>query len=93
MSYLRETDIVRYSPRGRKESDTTERLHFHFFGNFEAGLGLQRDHLFCAGPCSDQEGWASRGLELGPGEPPELGLLGFRLHPSDLRTKLFLRRS
>ena len=20
-----------YSPRGRKESDTTERLHFHFF--------------------------------------------------------------
>ena len=23
--------LVGYSPRGRKESDTTERLHFHFF--------------------------------------------------------------
>ena len=22
--------LVGYSPRGRKESDTTERLHFHF---------------------------------------------------------------
>ena len=24
--------LVGYSPRGRKESDTTERLHFHFHG-------------------------------------------------------------
>ena len=24
-----------YSPRGRKESDTTERLHFHFHFHFQ----------------------------------------------------------
>ena len=30
-----------YSPRGRKESDTTERLHFHFMG----GLTDERTSL------------------------------------------------
>ena len=27
--------LVGYSPRGRKESDTTERLHFHFWNLHE----------------------------------------------------------
>ena len=30
-----------YSPRGRKESDTTERLHFHFHGKRRASLVAQ----------------------------------------------------
>ena len=34
-----EKRLVGYSPRGHKESDTTERLHFHF-------LFLQEDRLF-----------------------------------------------
>jgi len=36
---------VGYSPRGRKESDTTERLHFHFTlqdPDRVAGLGAER---------------------------------------------------
>ena len=30
--------LVSYSPQGRKESDTTELLHFHFKGRFCTGL-------------------------------------------------------
>ena len=30
-----------YSPRGRKESDTTERLHFHFHRHFQGTQGLK----------------------------------------------------
>jgi len=29
--------VVGYSPRGRKDSDTTERLHFHFLSRNLAG--------------------------------------------------------
>ena len=29
-----ERSLVGYSPRGRKESETTERLHFHFHFHF-----------------------------------------------------------
>ena len=32
-----------YSPWGRKESDTTERLHFHFKGTFHAKMGSTKD--------------------------------------------------
>ena len=31
--------LIGYSPRGRKESDTTERLHFHFY--FQADYKLE----------------------------------------------------
>ena len=30
-----------WCPCGRKESDTTERLHFHFHGSMEASLQLR----------------------------------------------------
>ena len=32
-----------YSPRGRKESDTTEQLHFHFL---LSEFNLESDHSF-----------------------------------------------
>ena len=32
--------LVGYSPRGRKESDTTERLHFHFQGPWALTLAI-----------------------------------------------------
>ena len=35
--------LVGYSPRGRKESDMTERLHFHFFLSNEELLFSRRE--------------------------------------------------
>ena len=79
MSYLKETDIVQ----------NTEVL-WKLWGRTWTAKESSRAST---GPCSDQEGWVSRGLELGLGEPPELGLPGSRLHRSGLCTKLFLQRS
>ena len=37
------------SPWGRKESDTTERLHFHFLFILRSGFILRNDHVkFCS---------------------------------------------
>ena len=43
--------LVGYSPRGRKESDTTEQLHFHFHEDLQDLLELtpQKDVLFIIG--------------------------------------------
>ena len=43
--------LVGYSPCGRKESDTTERLHFHFHEGLQDPLELtpKKDALFIIG--------------------------------------------
>ena len=38
--------LVGYSPRGRKESDTTERLHFHFHTSLEQSVEASKVHVF-----------------------------------------------
>ena len=37
--------LVGYNPWGRKESDTTERLHFHFHFIFNSSLGKYGDKI------------------------------------------------
>ena len=34
-----------YSPRGRKESDTTERLHFHFYDAMEGKCREKKEEM------------------------------------------------
>ena len=41
-------DLVGYSPRGHKESDTTEQLHFHMYG---CELLLLLSHFSCVRLC------------------------------------------
>ena len=51
--------LVGYSPRGRKESDTTERLHFHFHFHEDLQdlleLTPQKDVLFIIGDWNAKE--------------------------------------
>ena len=39
--------LVGYSPRGRKESDTTERLHFHFHTSIDKNHVIQVTWRLC----------------------------------------------
>ena len=48
MAYSRLRSIVGYSLWGRKESDTTERLHFHF-QEFPGGLVVRTWCFHCCG--------------------------------------------
>ena len=40
--------LVGYSPLGRKESDMTERLHFHFHGYLSAPSPFVENIIFCS---------------------------------------------
>ena len=37
--------LVGYSPRGRKESNMTERLHFHFHYDVQGTINISTDKL------------------------------------------------
>ena len=41
-------NLMGYSPRGRKESDTTERLHFHFHCHFQGDSKGQGGLVCCS---------------------------------------------
>ena len=41
-------NLMGYSPRGRKESDTTERLHFHFHFHFQGDSKGQGGLVCCS---------------------------------------------
>ena len=43
-------NLVGYRPWGREESDTTERLHFHFHGPFGEGNGNPLQYSCLANP-------------------------------------------
>ena len=56
-NYLQSHGQTSYSPRGRKESDTTERLHFHFY--FRQHIKKQRHYFANIGPSSQSYDFSS----------------------------------
>ena len=54
--------LVGYSPRGRKESDTTERLHFHFY--FRQHIKKQRHYFANIGPSSQSYDFSSSHVQM-----------------------------
>ena len=54
--------LVGYSPWGRKESDTTERLHFHFY--FRQHIKKQRHYFANIGPSSQSYDFSSSHVQM-----------------------------
>ena len=60
--------LVGYSPGGRKELDTTERLHFHFHHSFWASPGLSGKESACStGDAEDSSSIPESGRSPGEG--------------------------